>query len=291
MTFSHDDLLRALEQQDIGYQVGQTVQGKIASHSNDGVYIDIGGKAAAFLPLQEASLNPDQPIAEALPLNTEREFLIIRDQDADGQMTLSIRRLELKALWETLQTLVDSPQTLSVRVTGVNKGGVTADYQGLRGFIPRSHVVERNQLEQLVGQAVTVVVLEADEGRKKLVLSQRQAHQAECMNALEIGQLITGTVDDLRPFGAFVNVNGVRALLHINEISQAYLASLHALLPVGTPIKAIVTNLDPQRGRISLCTSVLENRPGEILEAWDVVMAEAEERAQRYQKQQAVTPE
>ena len=102
MTFSADDFAKALEQHDYNFQRGSTVHGKVDSHSTEGAYVDIGGKSAAFLPANEASLTKDTPLEEAAPIGSEREFLIIRDQNADGQVVLSIRRLELQAVWDRL---------------------------------------------------------------------------------------------------------------------------------------------------------------------------------------------
>jgi small subunit ribosomal protein S1 len=283
LSFSHDDFLRALDQHDFAFEAGQTVRGKVASYGSDGAYIDIGGKSAALLPTREVNLATDQTLAELLPVDTEREFLIIRGQDENGQLTLSLRQLEIKAFWESLQAY-ELGQTLKVRVTGTNKGGLTAMVKGIKAFIPRSHVVQRDQIETLVGQQLTVSILEADPSRKKLVLSQRQAHRAQRMTELEIGQLVSGTIADLRPFGAFVDLGGITALLHINNVSQKYVASLQTALPIGTALKAIVTDIDEQRGRVSLSTSVLENYPGEMLDALTTVMAEAEVRVQRQQQ-------
>jgi small subunit ribosomal protein S1 len=282
LSFSHDDFLKALDQHDFAFEAGQTVRGKVASYGSDGAYVDIGGKSAALLPTREVNLAADQTLAQLLPVDTEREFLIIRGQDENGQLTLSLRQLEIKAFWESLQAY-DPGQTLQVRITGTNKGGLTANVKGIKAFIPRSHVVQRDQIETLVGQQLTVSILEADPSRKKLVLSQRQAHRAQRMTELEIGQLVSGTVADLRPFGAFVDLGGITALLHINNVSQKYVASLQTALPIGTALKAIVTDIDEQRGRISLSTSVLENYPGEMLDALTTVMAEAEVRVQRQQ--------
>lgn len=284
MSFSHDDFLKALDQHDFAFEVGQTVLGKIASYGSDGAYIDIGGKSAALLPVREVNLGADQKLEELLPVQTEREFMIIRGQDENGQIVLSLRQLEIKAFWEKLRAF-DPGQTLKVRVNGTNKGGLTANVKGIKAFIPRSHVVQRDNIEELVGQLITVSILEVDPDRKKLVLSQRQAHRAQRITELEIGQLVSGKVADLRPFGAFVDLGGVTALLHINNISQKYVSSVNSLLPIGTTLKAVITDLDEQRGRISLSTSVLENRPGEMLEAFETVMAEAEQRATQHRQQ------
>lgn len=284
MTFSADDFAQALAQHDFNFEVGQTVHGKPVSYDNDGVYVDIGGKATAFLPVGEISRLAQQDIETTVPLQEEREFLIVKGEDAEGKVTLSIRRLEIKALWGRLAQLEADGQTIEVYVTGLNKGGVTVDVEGLRGFIPRSHLVERDDLEALKGQTLTTSFLEVDPDRNKLVLSNRQAMRSTRIGELEIGELVSGTVRDLKPFGAFVDLQGVSGLLHIKQVSQTYIPDLAKVLTVGDSIKAIILDLDPGRGRISLSTQVLENRPGEIVENLEQVMGEAEDRARRYQE-------
>lgn len=284
MSFSSEDFAKALEQHDYQFQVGQVVRGRTFSHDANGAYVDIGGKSTAFLPEAEASLKRGVNLAEAAPLEEEREFLVIRDQDADGQVLLSIRRLEAKQLWEDLAEMQENAQTLQAKVTGVNKGGVTADVYGLRGFIPRSHLVERNDLDSLIGQTLTVSLLEVAPDRNKLVLSHRLARQAASLGRLEIGQLIEGKISGIKPFGVFVDFEGTTGLLHINQVSKEYVASLSSVFEAGQPIKAVIVDLDDVKKRISLSTKVLENYPGEILENQATVMAEAADRAEKARK-------
>ena len=220
MTFSAEDFAKALEQHDYQFQKGSIVRGKVFSHGAEGAYVDIGGKSAAFLPIVEASLKREVDLADILPLESERKFLIIRDQDEDGQVLLSIRRLELKRLWKKLAERQANDETIEVKISGVNKGGVTANVEGLKGFIPRSHLIEAEDLEELVGQTVLVTLLEVDPEKKRLILSNRVAVRAAAMSRLERGQLIEGAVANIRPFGAFVEFNGVTGLLHINQIQQ-----------------------------------------------------------------------
>lgn len=281
-SFSADDFAQALNQHDYGFQVGQIVRGKASNYETEGAYIDIGGKSAAFLPAVEASLQSLPDWSQAVPLQEEREFLVIGDQDAEGQVTLSIKRLEIQALWERLLEMQSEQKTIEVVVTGVNKGGVTVDVQGLRGFVPRSHLVERENLESLKGQVLPTSFLEVDPQQQKLVLSHRQASRTSQINNLEIGQLIEGKIVKIQPFGVFIDFASGTGLLHIKQVSQQYIESLPAIFQVAEVIKAVIIDLDPSRGRVSLSTKVLELRPGEMVEEKAHVMAEAEVRAQRY---------
>lgn len=283
-SFSRDDFAKALEQQEYHFEKGQVVRGKVFEYASDGAYVDIGGKSAAFLPTQEASLKTGTPLSELVPLNEEREFLIVREQDADGQVTLSLRQLLIKQVWDKLAEMQESGQTVQVRVTGVNKGGVTVNVKGLRGFIPRSHLIDKDNLEELIGQPLNVSFLEFNREAEKLVMSQRLASQSARFSEIELGQLVEGKISNIKPFGLFVDMGGTTGLLHIKQISQNYIENLQNLFQLSQPIKAVVVNLDEGKSRISLSTRVLENYAGEMLENMAEVMASAEARAERARK-------
>lgn len=279
-----DDFAKALEQHNYEFQKGQVVRGKVFEYDSNGAYVDIGGKSSAFLPIEEAALRTVTDLSEVVPLDEERDFLIIREQDADGQVTLSLRQLQIQQAWEDLIELQETGKVLQVRVSGANKGGVTVDVQGMRGFIPRSHLVERDNIESLIGQSLSVNFLEVDREREKLVLSQRMATQSNAFRDLQVGQLVEGKVSSIKPFGVFVDLEGVSGLLHIKQVSQKYIDNLGKLFAPGQPLKALVVDLDEGRGRISLSTRVLENYPGEMVDKMADVMDTAEERSERARK-------
>jgi small subunit ribosomal protein S1 len=282
--FSMDDFAKALEQQDFQFQNGQTIKGKVFQYESNGAYVDIGGKSAAFIPSEEVALRPVTDLSEVLPLQEELEFVIIKEQDADGQVTVSRRQLEVQQIWNRLAEMQENSQTLQVRVTGVNKGGVTVDVQGVRGFIPRSHLSEREDLDQLKGQTLSASFLEVDLSNNKLVLSNRLATRSASFSQLEIGQLVEGKITGIKPFGMFVDLQGVSGLLHIKQISQKFIESLSPLFQPGQILKAVIIDLDEAKGRISLSTRVLEKYPGEMVENMAEVMANAEERASKANK-------
>ncbi len=284
MTFSTEDFARALADHDYTFQTGNTVRGTVIGHGSEGVFIEIGGKSDAFLPLKEASLERIESLEESFPLGEAHEFLIIRDQDSEGRVVLSIRRLQAQRLWEKLSDREANKDIIDVKVTGTNKGGVIVDVEGLRGFVPRSQLSYAEDMEALIGTTLSVGFLEVNPDSNKLVLSQKAAARSQAMSRLEIGQLVEGSVVSLKPYGAFVSFEGVTGLLHINQISKNYVDSLPTLLQVGKPIKAIIVNLDESRNRISLSTKVLEKYPGEVMKEFDTVMADAENRLQNIGK-------
>jgi small subunit ribosomal protein S1 len=280
-SFSMDDFVKALEQHDYEFKKGQVVRGKVYTYESDGAFVDIGGKSLAFVPGNEVSLTDSENWSEVLPLNEELDFLIIAEQDAEGQIKLSRRQLAVKKVWDDLEELQEDNKSVQARVKNVNKGGVTVDLHGLRGFIPRSHLSARENLESLIGQNLTVTILEADRDRNKLVLSQREATRSAGFAQLELGQLVEGKIVSIKPFGVFIDFEGITGLLHIKQISQNFIESLPSVFQVGQLIKAMIIDLDEGKGRISLSTRVLENYSGEMLEKMAEVMDSAEARSER----------
>ncbi|MCL2930738.1 MAG: S1 RNA-binding domain-containing protein [Trichodesmium sp. MAG_R03] len=285
-SFTMDDFAKALEQPQYNYefQKGQIVTGKVYSYESEGIYVDIGGKSLALVPFEEASLGSKQDLSEALPLQLEREFLIIREQDAEGEVLLSVKQLEINQIWERLTELEEGGQSFQVQVIATNKGGVTVDVQSLRGFIPRSHLLAKDNLELLIDQVLTVNFLELDQEKKKIVMSQRLAAQSDGFSKLAVGQLLEGKVVGVKPFGIFVDLEGLTGLLHITQVSQKRVDSLSTIFTQGNVVKAMIVDLDEGRKRISLSTKVLENYPGEILDKIDQVMESADARAERARK-------
>jgi small subunit ribosomal protein S1 len=271
-----DDFAKALEAETVSFEKGTVIKGKVFSHDTNGAYIDIKGKSLAFVSIEDVGSDLDT----LLPIGEDFDFLVAREQDADGQVTLSRRQLQVKYAWDKVADIEEAKESITVKVTGVNKGGVTVDFQGLRGFIPKSQLSERD-LNSLVGSNVTAVIIEADQERNKFVLSQRQASRSENFSRLQLGQLISGQVVSLKPFGAFVDFDGTTGLLHIKQISQEYIPDLNAVFSIGQELKALIINLDEGSGKIALSTRVLENKPGEMINDQAEVMNSADARAPR----------
>ncbi len=285
--FSHDDFAKALENHDYQAEKGQIVHGKVSQHSSEGAYVEIGGKSPGFLPLGEAGLDANGDLEETLPLNSEWEFLVISEQNAEGQVKLSRRQLYIRQSWETILEAAADGRILSIRITGLNKGGVTGEVEGLRGFIPRSHLMEKNNLEGLVGEVLSANVLEANQETNKLVLSQRKLQQTQAMTQIAKNTVAAGRVVKLLPYGIFVDLNGVTGLLHITQMSGARVEAIDRIFQPGQAVQVAVLDIDEYKNRVSLSTKVLESYAGELLEKMDEVMANAEERLANYLAQKA----
>lgn len=280
-SFTMDDFAQALEQYDYNFEKGQVIRGKVIQHTSDGAYVEIGGKSPGFVPFKEASIEPVTNLHEYLPLQQEQDFLIISSPDAEGQLILSRRQLVIKEAWNRVKEISESGQSVQIRVTGTNRGGVTGEVEGLRGFIPRSHLVEKEDLDSLVGQLITANFIQVDPENNKLVLSQRQLVRAAAMSKLAIGAFVEGKVAKIQPYGVFVDINGATGLLHITQVSGVHIDSLTTIFKIGQTIKVMIVEIDEYKNRITLSTKVLESYSGEIVEKFDEFMAFAEERVEQ----------
>ncbi|MFZ9753732.1 MAG: S1 RNA-binding domain-containing protein [Cyanobium sp.] len=279
--FDEEAFLAALDQNEPVGTTGEVLTGTVVGVESDGVYVDIGGKAPGFMPKKEAGLGVMTNLKERFPRGLPVQVLVTREQNADGMVTVSARALALRQSWEKVRQLEKEGKVVQVLINGFNRGGVTCDLEGLRGFIPRSQLQEGENHEALVGRTIGVTFLEVNPETRKLVLSERRATTAARFAELEVGQLVEGQVAALKPYGFFIDLGGISGLLHHSAISGAVLRDLREVFQPGERVKALITELDPGRGRIALNTALLEGQPGELLIAKDTVMNEAVDRANR----------
>jgi small subunit ribosomal protein S1 len=277
-SFSMNDFARALDEYDYHFNKGEIVKGKVFEYDTHGVLVDIGGKSSGFVPTGEAAWEPFTDVSEVLPLNQEFEFLIIREQNSDGQVTLSRRQLHLEKAWDHLMELSDHDKTVEMLVTSTNSGGVIGEVEGLRGFIPRSHLIQKDNIESLIDQWLTANVLQIDRNHNKLVLSQREIARTTAMSQLQEGEVAQGKVVKIQPYGVFIDFQGIAGLLHIKQVSNAHIQSLKSLFEVGEQVKVVILEIDEIKQRISLTTKILEAYPGEFLEKKNEIIENAEQR-------------
>ncbi|GAB4218323.1 MAG: 30S ribosomal protein S1 [Synechococcales cyanobacterium] len=283
--FSLDDFARLLDKYDYHFSPGEIVPGTVFSIEPRGALIDIGAKTAAFIPLAEMSISRIEHPSEMLQPNETREFFILTEENEEGQLTLSIRRIEYMRAWERVRQLQTEDATVRSTIFATNRGGALVRIEGLRGFIPGSHISTRKPKEELMGEELPLKFLEVDEDRNRLVLSHRRALVERKMNKLEVGEVVIGTVRGIKPYGAFIDIGGVSGLLHISEISHEHIETPHSVFNVNDEVKVMIIDLDAERGRISLSTKQLEATPGDMTRDPQLVYAGAEDMAAKYREQ------
>ncbi len=281
--FDEGQFLAALDENEPVGNTGEIAKGSVIEVESDGVYVDIGGKAPGFMPKKECGLGVITNLKERFPKGLEVEVLVTREQNADGMVTISCRALALRKSWDKVLELAKDGKVVEVKVNGFNRGGITCDLEGLRGFVPRSHLIQGENHEKLVGNKITVAFIEVSPDNRKLILSEKKAETAKKFSQLKIGQLIEGEILAVKPYGFFVDLGGISGLLHQSMITNGSLRSLTEVFNQGDIVKALITELDLARGRIGLNTALLEGIPGELLVDKEKVLNEAESRAKKVQ--------
>ena len=281
--FDEDQFLEALNDNEPIGLTGETIRGKIIALESDGVYIDIGGKAPGYMPKKECGLGVITNFKDKFPIGLEMEVLVIKEQNADGMVTVSARALILRKSWDKVSKISESGQLVDVLANGFNRGGLTCDVEGLRGFIPRSQLEDGANYQSLVNKTLKVAFLEVNPESKKLVLSEKKATLLQKFEKLKIGQLIEGKVLAVKPYGFFIDLGGASGLLHQSSVTKGNIRDLREVFVEGEFIKALITDIDREKGRIGLDTALLEKSPGELLIEKEKVMNEAKERAEKAQ--------
>ena len=277
--FDESAFLEALNENEPIGATGETIKGKVIALESDGLYIDIGGKAPGFMPKKECGLGVITNFKEKFTIGLEMEVLVIKEQNADGMVTVSARALILRQSWEKVASSAKNGELIQVTINGFNRGGLTCDVDGLRGFIPRSQLENGQDYQSLVSKTLKVAFLEVNPETRKLVLSEKKALLVSKFADLKLGQLIEGEVLAIKPYGFFVDLGGASGLLHQSSITNGSIRNLREIFVEGEVIKALITEIDLERGRIGLNTALLENTPGELIIDKEKVMIEASERS------------
>jgi small subunit ribosomal protein S1 len=240
---------------------GSKVKGVVQAIHGGEVFLDAGLRQNVVLQLTQFPEGKHPAVGDTLDV-------IIDSEDADGLIKGRIPRARHRASgnWEALA----AGQVVDCMVTAVNKGGLQVSVSSLRGFLPASQVDMgfAGNLEQYVGQKLTVQITEVNPKKRNLVVSRRallQAERAEGEGAfwaqVEVGQSYTGTVKTLKDYGAFINIGPVDGFLHIGEISWARINHPRDILAEGQQLEVKILKLDPEKKRISLGLKQLAQNP------------------------------
>jgi ribosomal protein S1 len=256
------------------FEQGDIITGDVVRIERDGVLVDVGGKSEGFVPFKEISNIPIDNIEDVIKVGDRLEFYILREENENGQLTLSLKRVAQARGWVQLEEQKKSDETIRAKISAVVKGGVVVDVYGLRGFVPASQLrVKGTTPEELIGMEIPMKILETDTKRNKLILSQRLAVQEEkavqrekILGTLESGQVVTGEVVRIADFGAFIDLGGLDGLLPISEISWERVSHPSDVLKVGQIISTKVLKVDKEKGHISLSLKQMQPDPWKEIE-------------------------
>lgn len=232
----------------------ELIRGTVVSKRHDGVFVDIGQKAEAFLPLEPSKQSGEQPeIGESIEV-------VVTGQSHQGYLQLSSLQTQRPSSWLQLEAAFNSGSTVLGKVSGTTKGGLSVDV-GVRAFMPASRSGERSEegLQALVGQEIRARIVQFDEADRNVVLDRRavlneERHRSreEALANLNIGETVPGTVRSLREFGAFVDIGGIDGLLHISDIAWRHIKSPADELHIGQKLQVKILKIDRSSQKIGV---------------------------------------
>jgi small subunit ribosomal protein S1 len=259
-------------------QAGEIRKGTIASISPNQILISIGAKSEGVVAGRELE-QLTQEERDSLQVGQEIDVYVIVPEDDNGNVVLSLKRALEQMTWENVEKMIADEVVIDTKIIGFNKGGLIAAIGTLRGFIPSSQVSPTRRAQstgdkpeqrwqKMVGQPISVRIIEVDRERRRLILSEKAAStesrssvKDRVISELEEGKSYTGRVTSLADFGAFVNINGADGLVHLSEISYERVAHPKEVLEVGQEVQVKVINIDREKKRIGLSIRQLQDDP------------------------------
>ena len=258
---------------------GDILSGTVIDVSEEEVTLDLRYYAPGIIKAEELSNDPAFSILENIQVGEVLEATVVARDDGKGNILLSRREANEMLAWDKLKEMMDNETIVTVKIQEAVNAGVIAFLEDIRGFIPASQITTAyvEDTTPYIGQSLEVRVITADVSNQKLVLSgksvalEKEAEARSHKVAMLIpGSVVEGTVESLKPYGAFVNLgDGLSGLVHISQISERRITKPSEVLKEGQKIKAKIINT--KDGKISLSMRALEEEMAEsVSEAEDI---------------------
>ncbi|HEV1420341.1 TPA: 30S ribosomal protein S1 [Streptococcus pneumoniae] len=268
-----EDLLNSVSQVETGDVVSAEVLTVDATQANVAIS---GTGVEGVLTLRELTNDRDADINDFVKVGEVLDVLVLRQvvgKDTDTVTYLvSKKRLEARKAWDKL--VGREEEVVTVKGTRAVKGGLSVEFEGVRGFIPASMLDTRfvRNAERFVGQEFDTKIKEVNAKENRFILSRREvveaataAARAEVFGKLAVGDVVTGKVARITSFGAFIDLGGVDGLVHLTELSHERNVSPKSVVTVGEEIEVKILDINEEEGRVSL--SLKATVPG----PWDGV--------------------
>lgn len=266
-----DDFREELEASFKKIRVGDVVTGTVIDVTEDQVIVDLKTYADGVIRKEDLSEDPDFNMQEAVHPGDEITATVMATNDGEGNMVLSKKEANAVLAWDKLKQMMEERTVVQVKISEVVNAGAVAYLEGIRGFIPASRLSDEyvEDLKEWDGKTIEVTVITADEEERRLVLSgrepAREKKQAETNRKIEkceVGAVMNGTVETIKPYGAFVALeNGLTGLLHISQISTQRIKHPGAVLKEGQEVRVKI--LSTADNKISLSMKVLAEEAAE----------------------------
>lgn len=259
-------------------QEGDVIKGTVIGVNEEEVTLDLKYYTQGIIKATDMSNDPTFSVMTDVHEGDVIEASVVKMDDGQGNILLSRKEANAVLAWDVLTGYLEEKKAVTVKVNEVVNAGVVAYLEGIRGFIPASHLALSyvENLEEYKGKTLEVRVITVDQEKEKLVMSAREilrekekeAHDHKVAMIVP-GTVMEGTVESLQPYGAFVDLkDGLSGLVHISQISQRRIKKPSEVLKVGDKVKVKILNTND--GKISLSMKALEEMQVDEVEKVDV---------------------
>lgn len=256
-----DELLGEVQQKQLA--PGEVVEATILSVAKHEIWLDLGVNGIGMVPRREIGYGQKLEVGEKVVAS------VVDPEFEDGQSLLSLRKAAKDRGWDEVKELFEKGETIEISPYDANRGGLLAELEGVRGFLPVSQLSAEHyprvgssdkdeilqRLNSLTNQTLKVRILDADRKTNKLIFSEKEAVREDMQarfEKLKIGDAVKGVVTGVVDFGAFVNVDGIEGLVHISEISWERVENPSDYVKVGDAIEAKIIAIDKDRLSLSM---------------------------------------
>ena len=260
---------------------GDIVSGTVLSIDNQGLIVDIGWKQDGIVT--RGDIERMGMHTADFQVDTEIDVAVVNLNDSDGNLILSAAQARQNEDWKRAEELMNSETIWAGEIADTNRGGVIVGFGHLRGFVPASHVIDLprglkeeerlERLQEMIGNTISVKVIEVNRKRRRLVFSQLEAEQENraarkeaLLRELTEGASRKGVVSGLCDFGAFVDLGGADGLIHISELAWRRVRHPSQVVAVGDEVEVYVLNLDDQGKRIGLSLKRMQPNPWSLVD-------------------------
>lgn len=258
---------------------GENIEGTIVSINSMEMLVDVGCKTEGVISARDME-RVDQAFLASLKVGDTVCVYVMRTQDREGNIQLSLSKAQLESDWKEAERLFASGEIIEETIIGSNRGGLIINLDRVRGFIPASQIVSAHvareatdeeretALAQLVNTKLRLKIIELDRQRNRLILSERaavrewrQGQKDRLLDQLKEGDTRHGVVSSLCDFGAFIDLGGADGLVHLSELSWRRVGHPKQVLEVGQEVDVFVLSVDKDKRRIALSIKRLQQEP------------------------------
>lgn len=241
--------------------VGKIVKGTVIDVKDDEIILNINYKADGIITKNEYSNDVNISLKDKVQIGETVEAKVIKTNDGDGQVLLSVKRVAAEKANEKLEEAYNNEEVLKGIVTQVLDGGLSVTVEEARVFIPASLVSDtyEKDLTKYKDQEVEFKITEFNPrkrriigNRKMLIEAEKKAAKEALFARINVGDTVEGTVKNVTDFGAFIDLGGADGLLHISEMSWGRVENPKKLFAVGDSVKAIIKDIQGEKIALSL---------------------------------------